>query len=333
MTIDRATRLLDEKGRWHARDVRYLEGAWDDLCREMPVFEKQEYRAEADAPANPYMQSVIRVPRTKMERPIPVGVVSNTYRLAQHRDVAEECRGSILESGVEEKSLRYQIGLTELGEWMNLRIYLPESLDHVPSDGHRVRPRIECFNSVDGSSRLVLLMGWQRLVCSNGLVMNFKSELKAVHNQHLKLGRIGSVVRHGMAFIQEDRDQLLDWELGGFTPNQLASWVDGPLAVSWGRKAASRVYHVCLSGFDVEYADRFEKEAPSVKKVKRTTRVPGAPNSAGNLYDVAQALSWIASSRLDSEERIAWQSQVPGLVEQLRHVFSEAGDGNRAEGA
>ena len=60
------------------------------------------------------------------ERPIPVGIVSHTYSLAPHREVASLCRKGLLGAGIEPSDLRYEVGLSELGEWMNFRIYLPD---------------------------------------------------------------------------------------------------------------------------------------------------------------------------------------------------------------
>lgn len=51
--------VSDETGRWRARDVRYLEGTWEQLKGLLPTFSKEEFRFQADGPANPYMRSVV----------------------------------------------------------------------------------------------------------------------------------------------------------------------------------------------------------------------------------------------------------------------------------
>ena len=50
----------------------------------------------------------------------------------------------------------------------------------------------------------------------------------------------------------------------------------------------------------------------------KLAKVPGSPNKAKNLYDIAQALSWIATSRKNAEERTKWQTEVPKLLDFLR---------------
>lgn len=319
--MNEALNFLDETGRWRARDVRYWEGPWDRLRLQLPEFRKEDFRAQENSPPNPYMQSVVRLPRTQAEQLIPVGVVSNTYTLAQHREVAEKCLEGIRTAGIDTLNLKCQVGLTELGEWMNLRIYFPKSYEHTPGDGQKLGLRLECFNSVDGSSRLVLLLSWWRLICSNGMVIRkTKAEFKDIHNKHMDLKRIPKIVSKGLALVEEDRAQLVVWENSKVNANQLIPWADKILPKAWGKKASCRAFHICTSGFDVEYKDPFAKGDPTNKPVKRILRVPGAPDVAKNLYDVSQALSWIASARPNSDERVAWQSQIPDLVERLSGV-------------
>lgn len=323
--MDEALTLIEEEGRWHARDVSYIEGPWKRLREQLPTFKKEKYRAGPDLPENPYMRSVVRLPRTQLEQPIPVGVVSNTYSLAQHCDVADKCLEGICDSGIEVSDLRFEVGLTELGEWMNLRIYFPSSFDFAPKDKENLGLRLECFNSVDGTSRLVVLLSWLRLVCSNGMVIReTMAELKAVHNKSLDLDVIPKRVRKGMDLVEEDRRRLATWDNTLVHPGQIRHFADKILPLSWRKKAGCRVFHICDSGFDVEYQDPFEKGDPTTKAVKRTQAVPGAPVPAKTLYDVSQALSWIATTRSDSEERVQWQSQIPDLIDKLAGVSAQA---------
>ena len=74
---------------------------------------------------------------------------------------------------------------------MNLRIYFPDEYDFKPLDDNPLKLRLECFNSVDGSSRLVILFGWFRLVCSNGMIIGKTiAELRDLHNQHMDLAKL-----------------------------------------------------------------------------------------------------------------------------------------------
>lgn len=179
-----------ESGRWHARDVSYYSGPWDQLRVLLPTFELADFRAGPEAPRNPYMRSVVRIPRAADEQPVPVGVVSNTYTLVQHQEVAGRCFDGIRRAGIDVTALRCELGLTPLGEWMNLRVYFPEAYRYRAHRevGDVMDLRLECFNSVDGTSRLVVTFGWLRLICLNGMVIGETVvERRDVHNRHLSL--------------------------------------------------------------------------------------------------------------------------------------------------
>ena len=310
--------LLDEAGRWRARNVKYWRGRWDQVREQIPVFETEDFRANAEGPANPHLKAVVRQPKTLFEKPVPVGVVSHTYSLAQHGSVAERCFVGIRSAGVNDGDLTCEVGLTELGEWMNLRIYFPDRFSHEPYDGNKIRLRLECFNSVDGSSRLVILLSWLRVICSNGMVIReTKAEIRDIHNERLDIDRIPVMIRDAMGLVEDDIRRLSGWQEVLVEPGSLKQWVNTTLAKWWGKKAACRTFHICTSGFDVEYEDPFAPGEPTEKPVKKTKAVPGAPQEAGSLYDVSQALSWIATSRTNPEERIEWQSAIPELIDAL----------------
>lgn len=312
--------LLNETAIWRGRDVRYWAGHWDSLRQKIPQFEIAEFRAGDNGPSNPHMKSIMRLSQAGGKDIIPVGVVSNAYRLAQHSEVADKCFEGIRASGIETDDLTCELGLTELGEWMNLRIFFPDTYCHHPSDGKKLSLRVECFNSVDQSCSLTLLLGWYRLVCSNGqIVGKTKAELRDIHNRHMDLGRIPKIIVKSLDSVQKDKRQLAEWENVKVTLTQFEHWIDNLLPKHWGKKASCRVYHICMSGYDVDkFEDPFEPSAPTAKSViMQPDPVPGSPQRVENLYDVSQALSWVASRRTNPDERIKWQSQIPELIRKL----------------
>jgi len=307
---------LNETSRWHARDVRYWSGRWDQLASLVPRFETSEFSAADDGPPNPYLRSVVRLPMTPAERPIPVGVVSHSYALAQHHCVAAKCFEGIRNAGIEPPGLKCELGLTELGEWMDLRIYFPEGYRCLVQRDGALDLRLECFNSVDGSSCLVIFLGWFRFVCSNGLVIGkTQARLREIHDVGLDLHGIPSIVADGLELVEEDRARLTRWQRTDARQLDLATWVDKSVTQAWGKNAACRVFHICSSGYDVELTQPFASGEATEKPAKPTQRVPGLPEMAENLYDVSQALSWVATLRNQAEERVKWQANVPELVE------------------
>lgn len=317
--------LLNGTGRWRARAVSYWAGKWSRLSQIVPKFRLEPFRVNPESPANPYMSAVVRTPLTVTENPIPVATVSQTYRLAQHHEVVEHCFRGLRSVGLETDTLKCEVGLTQLGEWMNFRAYFPSSFDYVPGDGHAIGLRLECFNSVDGSSRLQILFGWYRFICSNGIVIGeTKAELKDVHDQHLNLDVIPQIIADGFKKVQADLERIKKWESEKISPQALEIWANKEVSATWGKKAACRAYHICLTGHDVEIVDPFAKGEATEKPVKLTDIVPGSASPAQTLYDVSQALSWLATNRNNTEERVDWQAAIPGMIASLRKISNAA---------
>lgn len=314
-------RLLQATGRWRAREVSYWSGKWDRLSRLVPTFSLEPFRLTPETPANPYLSAVLRLPLNVTENLIPVATVSNSYQLAQHHDVIAKCFEGLRFMGMDIKNLDCEVGLTALGEWMNFRAYFPGEYDHKPKDGHPIRLRMECFNSVDGSSKLEILFGWYRFVCSNGLVIGeTKAELKDTHDKHLDLDVIPSIIATGFMKVQDDIKRLRNWEESHVSAPQLERWANKTLTEAWGKKAACRAFHICLSGCDVKILDPFAKGEATEKPVEIVNDVPGAAKPAQTLYDVSQALSWLATNRNNTEERVQRQSDIPRLIDSLRNL-------------
>jgi hypothetical protein len=264
------------------------------------------------------LKAVVRLPLTAAERELPVATVSHHYTLASHAAISEACLGALEKRGINPAILKCELGLTALGEWMNFRAYFPDEFSFTPTDGKKLALRLECFNSVDGSSRLIILLGWLRLICSNGMIIGeTMSTLRNIHDESLDLTAIPELITSGMKKIAQVRGRIKTWEQTPVSDQQLIEGVDGKLAETWGRKAACSVYHLCRTGQEVEIVDPFDAAPPSEKTVRATGPVPGAVVPAVNLYDVSQALSWVASRRNNPEERMAWQSQIAGLVTAL----------------
>jgi len=215
--------------------------------------------------------------------------------LVTHREVLAECYQGIQSAGIATEGMRIDLGLSKLGEWMNLRFYLPEAYDYMPSDGHPLKLRLEAINSVDGSARFKMMLSWFRLICSNGMMIRETlAEFSDVHDAHIDLSPVSRVIVAGLKKVPADLKRLKDWESRTISEAQLRQWVDGPLAKKWGVKMAARIYAICLHGRDAKFADPFAKGSASEKPMQLLDSIPGSPASAGNFYHVAQAMSWAA---------------------------------------
>ena len=52
--------------------------------------------------------------------------------------------------------------------------------------------------------------------------------------------------------------------------------------------------------------------------MNETIQVLGSPPLAESLFDVSQALAWIAKERSEIEERIQWRAEIPSLLKELK---------------
>ena len=311
--------IESEEAQWRSRKVRYYKGDWSSIQSLLPEFDLHPFAAGKDEPSNPFLQTVVRRPMSAAERPIPVGVVSHTYTLVPHSDVAELCRKEVLNiTGCQPEELRFEVGLSELGEWMNFRIYLPERFSFNDVHGEGLDLRLECFNTVDGWGRLLILFGWFRFVCSNGLIIgDSRIEIHERHGRNLDLKAISHRLRIGLKAVEADQRRMAKWQKEAVQIRDIAAWSNGEVSNKWGKKAAARVFHICDSGKDVQLVDPFASGPATEKPVKYGNPVSGSPTRAETKYDVLQALSFVATRRNSAEERITWQTQIPLLLDLL----------------
>jgi hypothetical protein len=99
----------------------------------------------------------------------------------------------------------------------------------------------------------LILLGWYRFVCSNGLVIGeSKIEIKERHKQGLELASIGCRLRQALASVDADRATMKKWQVEKVVIDDIATWADKRVSEHWGIKAAARVFHICDSAQDSE---------------------------------------------------------------------------------
>ena len=103
--------ILPEVTRWRARAVRYFAGSFNGLAAVIPEFQLVDFVAAPDEPPNPFYYTVMRLPLSASERPMPVGVVSKTYRLVQHGRVADLCFSALARAGIDVAGLNQVLHL------------------------------------------------------------------------------------------------------------------------------------------------------------------------------------------------------------------------------
>jgi hypothetical protein len=134
---------------------------------------------------NSFLDVVYKVATRQGEKPIPVGVVSKNYRLVDHHQLLRTVEQALVDNGLDLRAFLIRAHLTLHGERAHFSILFPrEQRFTMPVDNKEddMRFRLEVFNSVEGSCRLMAVGGWLRLVCSNGLIVG--TALLHFHQQH-----------------------------------------------------------------------------------------------------------------------------------------------------
>lgn len=306
-------------GRWVGTDEAPELRPVDAVAAALPRFRRDPFGA------NRHLDVVVRE-AADGEPEVPVAVVSKKYVLVPHADVLDAVVGAFESKGLGVDTLRARLELTEYGERMSLSVQLPAAYGFDPGDGHPVVLQVSALNSVDGLSRLTILLGWYRVVCANGLLVGTARERMArAHTGSLEPKAIRRLLERGMRVAEAERSDLRLWLQTPVSPDALRDWADGPLCRRWGVGAAARVYHVAVSGNDVGFVPPLQKRPPSERAVRAKAHVPGASAPARDAWAVAQALSWVASRLPEPAARIARQREVPSLVAELQRQAAPHG--------
>jgi hypothetical protein len=102
-------------------------------------------------------------------------------------------REALVRADIDLRAIHAELTITQNGERARLSLEFPDEDDFrfrvAPEDDMRLR--LECFNSVDGSTRFVAVLGWLRFVCANGLVLGTTlTNFREMHTQQLELGGV-----------------------------------------------------------------------------------------------------------------------------------------------
>lgn len=303
--------------------TRWLRGRLDEVASALPAFDRGPFAMapENDGPWHPNelfdLISTREVDDGSWARR-PVAVVSKSYRLIGHREAAAMVGESLAKLGLEPDGLDTHASLDRYGARLALEVNLGANWVLTPGDGHPLVLQLRCLNSVDASAMLRVCFTWYRLVCTNGLVVGFSRNLgRVVHRESRFAPDLLDEMARGLALAREDRLSMGRWLELKVDPDRLVPFTDGVLKSEWGARDAARFLHIARTGFDAEFADRFQPGQPSEKHMVATVAVPGSPSHARTEWDVAQALSWVARDRRAPADHLDRLLQIPALVSRM----------------
>jgi len=314
--------LIIENGpKWFNSPVTTYDGSIEDIQKLVPDFERRPFSLGGSGPSFEHkrLETIIRMPTPTDPHFIPVGVVSKEYVLISHAKVIDVAIRALEEHQIDPVTVKATVSLTEYGERMALSLYLPDKYAIAPDGKHKMTLRLECFNSVDGSSRFRALMGWFRFVCSNGLIIGTtKSDMRRRHVGDLDVADIYDVLTNGLRDSDAEKENFEKWHKHSISIDQLTEWVDNDLKKLWGFKAAARAFQIAKTGYDVDITGDYKDKKPSNITVEHKMLVPGAAIPNETLFDISQTLAWIAKERRDISEQLQWREQIPELLNPLQ---------------
>jgi hypothetical protein len=310
---------LLENERWYSQPVYQKEGTLIELRALLPTFKFSNFGEGENR--NDSLRVVERQPIGDDSRRIPVATVSNRYALVQHCEIFDSLQQGIAEAGLD-KDLKSTLRLSQYGERMFLTVEVPES-DFDPGDSYKIRLNINCINSVDKSCALEINMSWLRLLCTNGMVANQNKRLRKIHNiDWMNKKKIADYLKGSFESALTDVSLYKEWINNKILFSSIKNWLEKDLTKKWGDTNAIRVYHILNAGYDVKLADRDKDGKILDRRVSYDVKVPGSTLPFNNIYQVNQALSWIASRQKSIEERQQKIYEIPDLIKTLLYYSS-----------
>jgi hypothetical protein len=259
---------------------------------------------------------ILREPTNRSDAPALVGIVSKQYQLVQHEEVLTSALTWARETyGIEKPAIVPQ--LIDGGRKAVFRIDLGGVLQFSP-DGFPIHLNLLVSNSVDGLRSLRVEMNWLRLVCSNGMMVGVAlGQTRKAHRQGLGLGEAFSGLAEKIDQAKIDQQGVTEWAAHPVNLEKIRQLANGAVTKRWGRGAAARLWHICESGRDARTIPPYKTQLATDQNVRFTGTVPGAPQRAKTIFDVSQALSWIASHEKPFDTSASQQAEIGHILRLL----------------
>jgi len=286
-----------------------------DAFARLPEFrmcKPEDYRFAPDAGS----RLIVRKPTKEMPEPGVLAVVSPRYGLVQHREVL---RGALdwvkAECGVSPEQV--EVVLSHTGGHAAFRFDLGQ-VRQIRPDGLPVNLQLIVRNTVDRTSSIRAHLGWLRLICSNGMVVGvIAGRTSKTHRDKVALGKIFTNLTGTLAETEQDQRTLEAWAGRNVTLDEVRILANGVLARRWDRVSAARVWHICESGRDAKFVPPFRGEVPTDQPVRFEGFVPGSAFPARTLYDIAQAMSWVATRHRGLDESEMRQREIGHIISSM----------------
>lgn len=312
--------LLDAPRTWYGTPIMAIEGPVGGLVDLLPTFSRQTF-ANGQA-TNEFLDVISRDPFREDARSIPVATVSKKYALIQHTELVSQVVAAL--DGVNSRVSPYDAATTFLskyGERLQCMIQF-KGLSVEPGDGVPIFVRMFLQNSVDGSCAFEVSLRWYRQICGNGMsVLTKEDRFREVHHLDLfSIVEFRDFLTWRVPAVLEQASAFKEWNATKVGDGPLHDWIAVDVKAEWGPYAAARVFSICRKGYDGKVGGSPTKNRnlqPYDLFVSQDIKVPGAVVPATSLYNIYQALTWVADHRNTVEDREAWGITALGLAKRL----------------
>jgi hypothetical protein len=303
---------LAEPARTHAarQEARLFEGSLREVEAHVPSFERRPLSRDGEAggardPEHPHLDLVVRCagPGAGLID-VPVGVVSRRYQLVAHGRVLNAIDKALGAARADPEHAASQLELAAFGAQMSLAVDLPGRFDFDPGDGVPLGLR--------------LLTCWHRRAAGTSIVVGTtRLEWHLAHRLPARLSDVVPSIQRALQQAQAERQAIQSWRERLLTREQLVDWVNGPLRRMWGARAAARVFHIAMCGWDAVPAFCGERALPSRRSMQATSPVPAAPPFVESAWDALIAVAWVARDGRDFQDRFDRLVEIAVLMRSL----------------
>jgi len=221
--------------KWLGSPISTYTGTIKEILAHIPEFERRPFSLasqDASTNENAFMDMIVRKSVSTLDKAeIPIGIVSKSYQLVQHRQVITTVINALKKVNIKPEDVTAELQITKYGERVGLHIQFPEKYTIEPREGDKLALRLGVFNSVDGSTRFRAVLGWLRFVCSNGMVVgSAQNDYKRRHNQTLVIDDVNALLTEGIELAVADNINLERWCKTKVDSNKLTRWIDNQVA-------------------------------------------------------------------------------------------------------
>lgn len=301
----------------------FNEGSFDEIRNKLCTFSRKPFKTEIGE--NEDLDAIINT-----SNGVPVGVVSKSYKLIQHHGLLTAIESSFKNLGFDIDKAKLKLSTTKYNERIWLRIQFADDYTFDPGDGHLLTPKLHVLNSVNGITPLELRLGWYRLICKNGLLcLDNDQTYKKLHTSSLEFKSVENHLRNSVDIFLKEREIYKKWKetrINFDTDSKiLRHWIDTSVSEVWTDIISQRVYSILTTARDGkirkrQYPKSEGKKGSYLIRFSSGFDVPGA-KPVQNMYDVANALSWVSSHHTSLIGQYRMMAQVPKMLTSLEQLI------------